>query len=215
MITIAEMKALEHQAVQQGISLQELMENAGKAVFDVINEKYELDNEKIVIFAGQGNNGGDGFVTARHFYKEGYQVIVIFFGDQWKLSEEAKVNYDKIKSKVTVIEVKEKEDLKQFRFQESLDFIFIDALLGMGIKDEIRDPINFAIDYFNSQKGLKVAVDLPSGMDGDTGEGEQVCQADLIVCFHDIKKGLEKFKDQTVIVDIGIPDSDVKISSAK
>ncbi len=212
MITVAEMKKLEQNAVQQGVSLQELMENAGQAVFETIDYKYDLDNEKIVIFAGQGNNGGDGFVTARHFHKQGYQVIILFFGDQWKLSEEAKVNYDKIKDKVTLIEVKEKEDLKQFRFQSNLNFIFIDALLGTGFSGEIREPINFAIDYFNTQKGLKVAVDIPSGIDGDTGTGDKICNSDLIVCFHDLKKGLEKFKDKTVIVDIGIPDMDVKIS---
>ena len=207
MITVKEMKALEEQAIQQGISVSELMENAGKAVFETVQQKFELDNKQIVIFCGQGNNGGDGFVAARHFAEES-KVLVLFFGDVEKQSEEAEQNYKKIQD--AVIEIRDKEELKAFHFQNK-DYILIDALLGTGFTGIVREPFASAIDLFNSTSGAKVAVDLPSGMDGDTGEGEKVCQADLIICFHDLKKGLEKFKDKTVIVDIGIPDGDVKI----
>jgi ADP-dependent NAD(P)H-hydrate dehydratase / NAD(P)H-hydrate epimerase len=207
MITIKEMKAIEEQAIQQGMSVSELMENAGKAVFDTVKDKFELDNKQIVIFCGQGNNGGDGFVTARYFAEES-KVLVLFFGDKEKLSEEAEQNYKKVKD--SVIEIRDKEELKEFHFQNQ-DYILIDALLGTGFMGKVREPFASAIDLFNSVSGAKVAVDLPSGMDGDTGEGEKVCQADLIVCFHDLKQGLEKYKDKTVVVDIGIPDGDVKI----
>ena len=214
MITAAEMKALEEQAVQQGVSLEQLMENAGIAIYETVKERYDLLGKQVIIFAGQGNNGGDGFVAARLF-AEDVPVVVLFFGDVEKLSEEAELNYNKIKDTVPILDIRTKEDLANVHFQKRLKFIFVDALLGMGIKGEVREPFSFGIDLFNSEEAIKVAVDLPSGMDPDTGESrEKVCDVDGVVCFHDLKKGLEKFKDKTVVVDIGIPDSDVKIEKA-
>ena len=210
MITVKEMKALEEQAAQQGVSIEELMENAGKAVFETVKDKYELDGRQIVVFCGQGNNGGDGFVAARYFSEE-TNVLVLFFGDKEKLSEEAELNYNKIKD--AVVEIRDKKELNEFHFQEK-DYIFIDALLGTGVTGTVREPFVSAIDLFNSISGVKVAVDVPSGMDADTGSGDKVCNCDLIVCFHDLKKGLEEHKDKTVVVDIGIPDGSVKISKA-
>ncbi len=220
MITAEQMRKLEHDAVQQGISLLELMENAGKQVYLIIKEKFDLEtenNKRIVIFCGQGNNGGDGFVIARYF-AEDFPVIVLFFGDYDKLSEEARVNYDKINSnkennvnKINIINIKTKKDLQLFKFQKDLEFVFIDALLGTGVKGNLREPISFGIDFFNdsletAQQILKVAVDIPSGLDPDTGKADdKFCVSDLIVCFHEIKIGLEKFKDKTVVADIGIP----------
>ena len=210
MITAAEMKALEEQAVQDGTSIQELMENAGKKVYEIIKTKFELTGYQIVVFAGQGNNGGDGFVAARYLAKE-VPVVVLFFGDVEKLSEEAEHNYNQIKEEVPILNIQEKEDLQNIRLQKGLNYVFIDALLGTGVKGKIREPFAFGIDLFNSEKAIKVAVDLPSGLNPDTGEVEdKACEADLIVCFHDLKKGLEKFEDKTEIVDIGL-DPEVKV----
>ena len=213
MITAAKMKALEEQVVQDGTSVQELMENAGKAVYETVKEKYGLDGQQVIIFAGQGNNGGDGFVAARHFAEE-VPVVVLFFGDKEKLSEEAEQNYNKIKETVPILEIRNKEDFENIHLQKSLNYIFIDALFGTGVKGKVREPFSFGVDLFNSEKAIKVAVDIPSGMNPDTGEvKDKACEVDLIVCFHDLKQGLEKFKDKTVIVDIGL-DPEVKIGKA-
>lgn len=203
MITSKQMKALEDQAEEQGIKIIDLMENAGRAVFETIKKKYDLDKKRIVIFCGPGNNGGDGFVTARYF-AEDFDVLILFFGEKDKLSSESLDNYEKIRKTVNIIPIKQKEDLEQFHFQDKFEFVFIDALLGTGVKGSLRDPISFGIDYFNSLTGLKVAVDIPSGLDPDTGEGEMYCDVDLIVCFHDLKIGLEKFKDKVKVVEIGL-----------
>lgn len=212
MLTSQQMKKLEHDAVQQGISVEELMEKAGQQVFAVVKERYPLTNERIVVFCGPGNNGGDGFVAARYFAEE-FPVLVLFFGDKWKLSEEARVNLERIEGKINVVEIKEKEDLKKFHFQKNLKYVLLDALLGTGAKGEIWEPLSSGIDLFNSLRGIKVAVDLPSGIDPDTGEVfDKCCKCGLIVCFHDLKQGLEKFKRKTVVVDIGLPDKEVKIT---
>jgi hydroxyethylthiazole kinase-like uncharacterized protein yjeF len=207
MITSQGMKKLEANAIQAGISVLELMENAGKAVSNVIKEKFTLDDKNVIIFCGSGNNGGDGFVAARHLAKV-CSVIVLFFGYKEKLSEEAREHYRKIDGKINIIEINKEEDLKTFHFQEDLDFILVDALLGTGIDRKIYDPISLGIDLFNSLKGFKVAVDLPSGINPDTGSiADKSCDADLVVCFHELKHGLEKLKEKTVVVGIGIPKS--------
>lgn len=204
MITSQQMRELEQKTVQKGVSIKQLMENAGRGVFEAVKEKYDLTNRKVVIFAGSGNNGGDGFVAARYFAEE-CPVIVLFFGEEEKLSEEAKLNYNRIKKKVTTIKIKNKNDLSKFHFQKNLEYILIDALLGTGVEGEIREPISLAVDYFNSLSGIKVAVDLPSGLDPDTGiVQDKMCFVDLVVCFHDLKMGLNQFKEKVVVVDIGL-----------
>ena len=206
MITSQQMRQLERKAAQHGITYSELMENAGKEVFYAVKDQYDLTDKRVVVFCGPGNNGGDGFVAARYF-AEHCPAIVLFFGSKEKLSEEAFEQYEQVKNRANVIVIRTREDLQKFHFQEHLSFIFIDALLGIGIKGTVEDPIAAGIDLFNSTKGIKVAIDIPSGVNPDTGEIlGTACKVDYIVTFHDLKPGLEKFQDKTVIVDIGIPE---------
>ncbi|MBT3297810.1 NAD(P)H-hydrate epimerase [archaeon] len=214
-ITSQQMKELEDYAEKKGISKFELMENSGKAVFELISKEHDFLGKHIIIFAGHGNNGGDGFVIARYF-AEFCNVLVLFFGKEEKLKDEARKNYLKIKDNVTIFEVETSNDLKCFKLQNNIDYIFIDALLGTGIKIELREPLLFGINYFNECEAyLKVAIDVPSGVNPDTGESGSdkegqihECNVDLIVTFHNIKLGLEKrgdLKEQVRVVDIGIP----------
>lgn len=205
MITSQQMRQLERKAAQHGITSSELMENAGREVFLAVKEQYDLVGKRVVLFCGSGNNGGDGFAAARYF-ADHCPVIILFFGSKDKLSEEALEQYELVKTKANVIVIKTGDDLQKFHFQEHLSFIFIDALLGIGIKGVVEDPIAAGIDFFNSTKGIKVAVDVPSGINPNTGEVQGIaCQVDCIVTFHDLKQGLEQFQDRTVVVDIGIP----------
>jgi ADP-dependent NAD(P)H-hydrate dehydratase / NAD(P)H-hydrate epimerase len=204
MITVKEMRKLERYAASRGILPIELMQNAGKVVYDTIKSKFDVENKHIIIFTGPGNNGGDGFVAGKHFL-ETNQVIILFFGDENKLSPESKNCYDQVKDSIPIIQIVTLDDLKQFRIQENVNLICIDSLLGIGVDGEAREPLLSAIKYFNSLKGEKISIDIPSGLNADTGEGNIICDSDLIITFHDLKVGLEKFKDKTVIADIGIP----------
>ncbi len=202
---LSDMKRLEQHAVQQGVSILELMEHAGEQVYQTVKREIDTSNKHIIIFCGTGNNAGDGFVAARHFTPEN-PVTILLFGDEAKLSSEADFNLQRIKNKITISNIRNKQELALFKIQQHLDLICIDALLGTGITGSLREPIASAIDYFNSLPGFKVAVDIPSGLNPDTGEvPEKMCDVDLIICFHDLKAGLEKFKDKVVVVDIGIP----------
>ena len=197
MITTEEMRQLEDNC---GVSKLALMENAGRGVFNVVKERFpELKNKKILVVAYHGNNGGDGFVAARHLFKEA-ETDVLFIGDEDKFKEEAKVNFKSI----------EKEDRIQVLVDyEGIDFndydVIIDAILGTGVSGELKEPIKSIIELMNDSTAFKVAVDVPSGLNPDTGEvADKMINADLIVTFHDIKRGLEKYKDKVVVVDIGI-----------
>lgn len=205
MITTAEMRELEEQAFEQGATIEELMENAGKQVFLATKKRWELDGKHILIFCGSGNNSGDGFVAAKYFAKV-CPVVILLFGDKEKFSAATQKKYDAIKKKVNVLPITERKELDHFHVQQNHGLVLVDALLGIGGKGVLRDPISFAIDYFNSLSGFKVAADVPSGLNPDTGEvKEKMCQSDLIVTFHDMKPGLQQFAEKVVVVDIGLP----------
>jgi ADP-dependent NAD(P)H-hydrate dehydratase / NAD(P)H-hydrate epimerase len=208
MITLKEMRKLEDLAEARGVSSLDLMENAGREFVEAVKKKFDLDGTRVVVFAGTGNNGGDGFVAARHFAKEN-PVLVLLFGDPKKLKEEAMKNFIKLENPINIIMVNSKEDLKQFHFQNDVNLLLIDALLGLGVQGEVREPVSLGVDLFNNTAGIKVAVDIPTGIKPETGEeAAKHCNVDFIVTFHDIKKGLEKWVDKTVIVDIGLTNPD-------
>ena len=195
MITTEEIKQLEESC---GIPKIVLMENAGKAVYKILKEKFDLKDKRILVVAYHGNNGGDGFVAARHLCNVA-EVDVIFVGDEAKLKEEALVNFKKI----------ENNEKLQMLSLEAVDFsdydIIIDAIFGTGIKGEIEDPLATLIKNLGKSKAYKVSIDVPSGINPDTGEKANVFfEPDLIITMHGMKKGLEDYKDKIVVADIGI-----------
>ena len=195
MITTVEMLDLE---AESGIPMIRLMENAGKAFANALKEKVDVKNKKILIVAYHGNNGGDGFVAARHLCDDA-EVNILFVGDESKLKREALANFKKIENNERI----------QMLALEAVDFsdydLIVDAIFGTGIRGEIKDPLATLIKNLAKSKGYKVSIDIPSGINPDTGEKANVYfEPDLIITMHDIKKGLENYKDKTVIVDIGI-----------
>ena len=197
MISTQEMKQLEDNC---GIPKAVLMENAGKAVYDVLKEKFSLKDKKILVVSYHGNNGGDGFVAARHLCDDA-EVDVLFVGDEKKLKAETLVNFRKMENNEKI----------QILSLESVDFsdydIIIDAIFGTGIAGEIKDPLATLISNLSKAKSFKVSVDVPSGINPDTGEkANAYFEPDLLITMHDIKKGLAGYKDKTVVADIGIKE---------
>jgi len=195
-ISSQDMRILE---VKSNIPRSSLMENAGKAVYQIIKQRFDLKDKKILVVCYHGNNGGDGFVVARYLCDEA-ETDVLFIGDENKLKKEALANYKKI----------EHNEKIQFLVDEEVDFneydVIIDAILGIGIQGKLNREISAVIDDINKSKAYKVSVDIPTGIDPDTGIVIDKCvNADLIVAFHDLKKGLEKMQDKTVVADIGLP----------
>lgn len=196
MILSQDMRILE---AKSGIPRLNLMENAGRAVYQSIKQKFDLKDKKILVVCYHGNNGGDGFVAARHLCDEA-ETDVLFIGDESKLKKEASTNFKKI----------EHNERIQLLVDDEVDFdgydIIVDAILGIGIQGMLNNEISAVIDDINNSKAYKVAVDIPTGLDPDSESVAGKCvNADLIVTFHDLKKGLEKLQDKTVVADIGLP----------
>jgi hydroxyethylthiazole kinase-like uncharacterized protein yjeF len=206
-ITSREMRALEVNAQYFGVSLLQLMENAGRGVAQETITRFQK-NKKVVVFCGLGGNGGDGFVAARHLLAEEFDVTVVLVGRGRDINHEAALaNWGILQSlqgKVSLIEVTDSSLIPEVNAG-----IVIDALLGTGTKGKLKQPIAKAVDYINSLIGFKIAVDVPTGIDSDTGEvlGSAV-KADLTITFHKVKPGLEKAKKymgELEMVDIGLP----------
>ncbi len=206
-ITSREMRALEVNAEYFGINLLQLMELAGHNVAYEVTSRF-AKGSRVAIFCGLGGNGGDGFVAARHLLASGFDVTVVLVGRGRDISHEAALKnwliLQPLQGKLKLIEVADSAAIPKVEAD-----IVIDALLGTGTKGKIKPPIAQVVEYINSMSGFKVAVDVPTGIDADTGEtlGNTV-KADLTVTFHKAKMGLEKAKKhigELVVADIGLP----------
>ncbi|WP_297488673.1 NAD(P)H-hydrate dehydratase [Thermococcus sp.] len=183
-----------------GISPLQLMENAGSGVARTIEERFGK-GLKIAVFSGTGNNGGDGFVAARHLSFEN-DVTVFLVGEEAKIrSEEAKHNWELLK-RLDFVEIR---TLKDSSYVRSLDLsgfdVIVDALLGAGTKGEPREPIRSAIERINEYAGKAkvVSVDLPSGYPSKIR-----VKADFAVTFQWDKEEYDGF--ERVVVKIGYPE---------
>jgi NAD(P)H-hydrate epimerase len=203
------MMQIEENGHQMGFLRKFMMENAGAAAAKRIEEKYPIDylKEGILVFAGLGNNGGDGLVIARHLAGYGANVTVFLLGEPDNIrSEECSWNWsllEKMKS-VKLLTGGNLENLNNLKFN-----LIIDGILGTGISGEIREPQASAITFINKSNAFKLAVDIPSGVDPDTGNKNLPhATANITVTFHRMKVGMPKAKDvcgKIFVEKIGIP----------
>ncbi len=208
-ITVKQMMQIEENGHQMGFLRKFMMENAGAAAVKRIEEKFPMMilEKGILVFAGLGNNGGDGLVIARHLAGYGLNVTVFLLGEPDNIrSEECSWNWsllEKMKS-VKLLTGGNLEDLNNLEFE-----IIIDGILGTGISGEIREPHASAIEFINGKICHVVAVDVPSGLNPDTGEANKRCvNALMTVTFHRMKVGMPKAKDvcgKIFVEKIGIP----------
>ena len=205
-ISVDQMYQIENKGHDMGFLKKFMMENAGAAAVRRLVEKTgSVDSKNIVIFVGLGNNGGDGLVMARHLAGHGAKVTVMLLGTSDEIkTEESNWNWS----------ILEKMPSVKLMSNSSIDFdfkpdILVDAILGTGITGEIREPYASAINYINESKCYKFAVDVPSGLDPQTGDTANIfTKCDMTVTFHKMKQGIPKRKDLTgelFAEKIGIP----------
>ncbi|MCX8153997.1 MAG: NAD(P)H-hydrate dehydratase [Candidatus Bathyarchaeota archaeon] len=208
-ISSREMRALEINAEYFDISLLQLMENAGRSVAAEIAARFPSER-KIAIFCGLGGNGGDGFVAARHLLSMGFDVSVILAGKGTDIRHEAALKnwcaLHALRENIPIHEVTDTTLMPKITAD-----IVVDALLGTGTKGRIKSPIAEIVKYINTLCAFKIAVDIPTGIDSDTGEvlGTAV-KADLTITFHKAKPGLnlaKKYVGELIISDIGLPEA--------
>ncbi len=204
-ISVDQMYQIENNGHKMGFLKKFMMENAGAAAVKKLSEKFELEKKKILIFAGLGNNGGDGLVMARHLSGFGSLVTVVLLGSPEKIkTEESSWNWSILEKMPSVKLIS--GEVESFNFDPD---IVVDGILGTGISGNIREPFASAINYVNELQCFKIAVDVPSGLNPETGETANIfVKSDMTVTFHKMKKGIPKRKDLTgelYAEKIGIP----------
>ncbi len=210
-ISTEDMAIIDENSSYLGIDTVLLMENAGGQIAKVLISKFDVKNKSILIFAGTGNNGGDSFVFARHICSKCKEVHLILIGNPNKIrTNEAKTNWFALQNMDFSIQIDVIRDTSDFNtLQIGNHDIIVDALLGTGVRGKIREPVASAIKLINDLQGIKVAVDVPSGMNPDTGKvHEFAVKADITISFHKIKRGLTKnvqYTGEIIPVSIGIP----------
>lgn len=194
-----------------GISTLVLMENAGISVAEEAKKILTPKKGRVAIFCGRGNNGADGFVIARQLLACGIKSDVFLVGMIYELENEAKTNLDILLSlKVKIVETK-KQVLHLIRNRISKYHLIIDALLGVGLKGQVRGIYQDLIDIMNSSKAYVLSVDVPSGLDTATGRALGCCvKADKTVTFVAKKRGMvigegPKYCGKIIVRSLGIP----------
>jgi NAD(P)H-hydrate epimerase len=191
-----------------------MMENAGFGVADFIIKKFKnkpISKLKILAICGSGNNGGDAMVTARHLTCLGINLKVIFLGNPSSIkTEEALTNFEIISKMNKTIELIMVSKMETKIKKKILNAdIIIDGIFGTGIKGEIQDPHLSVIKLINKSKSYIIAVDIPSGLNPNSGEiTSNVIRANTTITFHRIKVGLlnnTKYTGDLILKKIGIP----------
>lgn len=204
MITSRRMAMVDRNAAALGVPRKQLMESSGNAIADVArdmaSEFTRAIDTRIDIVAGRGNNGGDGFVAAR--FLSAYDVHVSLLGDPETIRTDiARENWEALQAAELPTNVV--RDVGELSFEES-DLI-VDAMLGTGATGALREPEATAAQHINDADAPVLSVDVPSGVDADTGEAAGVAvDPDHVVTFYDAKAGAMGGGPVT-IAGIGIP----------
>ncbi|MCD6378769.1 MAG: NAD(P)H-hydrate epimerase [Planctomycetes bacterium] len=213
-LTRQEVRDFDKLAIEQwGVPSVVLMENAGRGVADAV-EKFlqgDLAGKKIAIVAGVGNNGGDGFVAARHLHIRAATVKVFVVGNVDKMTADASINFDILKNIGIDVHLCSSNEISHLSsWLEQFDLI-IDALGGTGITGALRGDLSIAVEQINSINKPVVAVDIPTGLDCDTGQVQgPAVRADLTVTFVARKVGFDTpesadYTGEVIVADIGVP----------
>jgi len=208
-ITPEAMRELERGASEYGLGVKQLMENAGRGVAEFVLSRYG-SARRVCVVCGGGNNGGDGFVAARYLSASRRVEVILLTSPDRIRTEEARQNWEALAgTRAEVHEAGETSTLVALSTAiEEADVIVV-AIFGTGMKGgEIGEPYATAISMVNASKGVRVAVDLPSGIDPATGAASRpTVRADVTLALHLPKvglKGREEYTGEVVVVPIGI-----------
>lgn len=213
-ITSREMMIIDENSEWLGVPRILLMENAGAAIARAVHSWIgTLRGVEVIVFCGPGNNGGDGMAAARHMASMGAKTTVILLSPLEKIkTHEAKLNLEAVRAMRESVKLFIVEDVDMLlKLKPLIDKAeaIVDAVFGTGIRGKIKEPYRTAIQVINSSKAFKLSVDIPSGINPDTGEIEDIAvRADMTVTFHRVKKGITASMEhcgEIIVTSIGIP----------
>ncbi len=219
LVTAQQMQKMDHHTINTiGIPGMVLMENAGRGAHEFLVEELEPDGETLVaVVAGRGNNGGDGFVMARYLMEAGIPVSIYLLSTAHRLKGDARANYDLVQALLPhnphahIIEVPDKETLDQYYNEIQSHDLFIDAVFGTGLNSDIRGFYREVIQLMNQSGAPIFSVDIPSGLNSDTGAPMGIAvEAAATATFGHAKAGHflspgDAYTGELAVIDIGIP----------
>ena len=211
-----EVRAFDRWAIEElGVPGVVLMENAGRSCAELIKDKLAgVAKPRVCIFCGTGNNGGDGYVIARHLLSSGFEVAVVICGERSKIKGDAKINLDILEGlgqRVEELDLSDSDVRGRLKaFCGGADMI-VDGLFGTGLQGKLKEEHTRLIESINAQNCSILAVDIPSGLDCDTGQplGAAV-RASWTVTFAAVKKGFTlsktaaKYTGEIFVASIGV-----------
>jgi NAD(P)H-hydrate epimerase len=210
-LTRDQTREIDRRAIEEyGMAGAVLMENAGRGCADVL---CNLGIEgRVVICCGKGNNGGDGFVIARHLELRDVDVKVLVWGDPPTSPPDAARNFDTLKwSEIALVEFGDSLDREQLKRELDGANWLVDALLGTGARGDPQPPLDLVVTELNEQNARKLAIDIPTGLDCDSGQPSSITlRADHTCTFVAQKAGFQfasarPFLGNLHVIDIGVP----------
>ena len=213
-----QMKQCDYNTIHHfGIPSCVLMERAALGVVDVLTERIDKD-ARVLVFVGVGNNGGDGVCVARILYNLGYDVTLLMCGDEEKFSPDLREQLDIADKygilKITTDDIGKSTNRKDNNINRIGEYdVFVDAIFGIGLSRDVEGRFAECIKAFNEADGLKIAIDMPSGINTDTGSVCGIaCKVDITVTFNYLKSGHllypgRECSGDTIVKDIGINDN--------
>ena len=227
-VTSAEMQTCDRYAIDTlKIPGLILMENAGRGVVDMMEKHFgSMTGKTVVILCGKGNNGGDGYVVARHLFNRGAKVVVGVLGKGAEIKGDAKVNFESIQKmaakfkKGGMLQIQDLKSSKILRLLPKADII-VDAIFGTGFSGEVRESYKSVIDWINKVGSKKVSIDIPSGVNAYNGEINNIAvKSDLTVTMALKKIGLitgggMSCTGKIEVVDISMPKEIIALLNPK
>lgn len=211
LVTAQQMRTFDTVAIQDfGIPGVVLMENAGRSTFQILKSHMdsELDGLRVAVVAGPGNNGGDGYVIARYLINHGAEVDTYLLAPKERIQGDALTNL-KILAKMTdrIFDCSDEECLADAIEVWSEADVIVDAILGTGLNAEVRSPYREVIEEINKLPAFRLSVDVPSGLDSDTGKvlGAAV-RADVTATYGFMKLGMALYPGLDYCGDIEVVD---------
>lgn len=213
LISVEQMKRIDAYAEKKfGLETGFMMETAGRSIASFVRNKFDVCGLRTIVLSGKGHNGGDGFVAARFLHNWGAKISVIAAEQPGEMAKLTKRHYGVLKS--MHLPVMTPSDSKKFRDCISKSKVIVDALLGYSIQGDPHNNyailINHALEA--KKKGSRIlAVDVPSGLDADTGKPHDPCiKADWTLALTLPKKGIvekeaKKYVGELYVADIGVP----------
>lgn len=200
-----------------GFDSRILMENAGRSVAQFI-ESLDVENKTVAIVCGKGNNGGDGFVAARHLRDMGWNVTVIFIGEPEEFTEDSQYFFEIISELQEGILIFQYLNIEQLNNIIGSQEIIVDAILGTGSKGELKQPYDEIVMAMNETIATRVAIDIPTGLNPDTGMGGIIFNAHYTIALGSFKRGYYYSKgiDNRGVVEygyIGVRDSENEVNA--